>query len=376
MPRKLALKRLTKSDLTFFQWRFVNYPAGNQKSINLNVDVFVDKLYPGLSDSSSGGKFPMDLFIYGPGMAGVYNLQRKIVRSEHSKNWRLNGETIPALDETARFNVLDEGDFAVFDFNEGMKPESVTIVFVAANVSEDRSIHNALNGLLGVRKMMALSPSELNEVVGPAGFVGEHPIYRLTIDVDRLDSDLEDVALGGSLKPKARGLWVKPSNRVISREDLLKARESADLIGRRGEQFVNDYLNSLKGEGRIREFRWVSEENSVSPYDFMIDDGTAKVLVDVKATQGEFERELHISYNELLQMNSGSERYDIYRVYAITKDSAQLRITRNMKHFAESILNVLNQLPDGVNMDSISLSPSLLSFETAVVLTVPETVED
>lgn len=87
MPRKLVLKRLTSSDLTFFDWTYKHHPAGNQKAINLNADVFVEKLYPGLSDLSSPRKFPMDVFIYGPGVAGEYNLQRKIVRSEHSKNW-------------------------------------------------------------------------------------------------------------------------------------------------------------------------------------------------------------------------------------------------------------------------------------------------
>ena len=40
MLKKLAVKRLTASDLTFFVWHFRNQPAGNQKAINLNADVF------------------------------------------------------------------------------------------------------------------------------------------------------------------------------------------------------------------------------------------------------------------------------------------------------------------------------------------------
>ena len=46
MINKLALKRLTASDLTLFEWHFNYRNAGNQKAINLNADVFKDQLYP------------------------------------------------------------------------------------------------------------------------------------------------------------------------------------------------------------------------------------------------------------------------------------------------------------------------------------------
>ena len=41
MLKKLALKRLTASDLTFFEWHYRSRNAGNQKAINLNTDVFI-----------------------------------------------------------------------------------------------------------------------------------------------------------------------------------------------------------------------------------------------------------------------------------------------------------------------------------------------
>jgi hypothetical protein len=92
MIRKLAIKRLTASDLTLFEWHFRNQAlGGNQKAINLNADVFIDKLYPGLPEiaAKTGGKIPLDLFIYGPGLEPEYNLQRKIVKFGTYKNWRL-----------------------------------------------------------------------------------------------------------------------------------------------------------------------------------------------------------------------------------------------------------------------------------------------
>ena len=54
MMDKLALKRLTASDLTFFEWQFKNRNAGNQKAINLNADVFSNQLYPALESHCQG----------------------------------------------------------------------------------------------------------------------------------------------------------------------------------------------------------------------------------------------------------------------------------------------------------------------------------
>ena len=47
-------------------------------------------------------------------------------------------------------------------------------------------------------------------------------------------------------------------SRKISREDLQKAKEMANHIGRYGEQYVNEYLFRLQEEGKIRNFKWVS----------------------------------------------------------------------------------------------------------------------
>ncbi|MCF5393021.1 hypothetical protein GIV99_28485, partial [Pseudomonas syringae] len=77
---KIAIKRLTKSDLTLFTWHFKEMNSGNQKSINLNANVFIDKLYPDLPNiSAQKGKttFLVDLSIYGPGAAPKHSLARK-----------------------------------------------------------------------------------------------------------------------------------------------------------------------------------------------------------------------------------------------------------------------------------------------------------
>ncbi|MGB8345847.1 MAG: DUF3883 domain-containing protein [Ktedonobacteraceae bacterium] len=372
MPRKLAIKRLTASELSFFKWQYYQNPSSKQKAINLNADVFVDRLYPGLGDPSSPGRFPVDVLIYGPGLEGSYNLQRKILKSH--KNWRLNGEIVANPEGSLqRFDALTVGDFVIFDFNEGLYPSSVTLLFLAAAVPEDKKFHQALDQFLGTRTMIALTPSELDEAIKKVDPVPTHHIYELTLDTDKLNADVEDAALGGS-RGRTR---LRASTRKLSRQDFQKAKENADMVGLAGEQFVNEYLQQLKAAGRIHDFEWVSAQNAISPYDFSIDhDGTGKTFVDVKSTQGEFERVLHVSYNELLQMRTGTEQYDIYRVYDINESSAKLRITSGIREFAASILEILEHLPEGISSDGISFSPTALSFGTPMALEMGEQQEE
>lgn len=84
MPDRIALKRLTASDLTFFESLFRTLDVGNQKSINLNADVFVERFYPTLPDqiSTSGDVINVSLTVLGPDGAGPYLLSRAITKRE------------------------------------------------------------------------------------------------------------------------------------------------------------------------------------------------------------------------------------------------------------------------------------------------------
>jgi hypothetical protein len=67
---QFAVKKLTRLDLTFFEHQFRRQNAGNQKSINLNADVFVDLIFPYARTIAAGQPhpFPVKLQIYGPGL--------------------------------------------------------------------------------------------------------------------------------------------------------------------------------------------------------------------------------------------------------------------------------------------------------------------
>lgn len=374
MPKRLAVKRLTNSDLSFFTWHFRSNPAVRQKAINLNADIFVNEIYPSLpeTEAARSGRIPLDLFIYGPGLSGELNVQRKVVKTPSYKNWRLNGEMVDDPDRPDRFIFLSEGDFVVFEFNGDIFPISAKAIFVAKAMSEDASLHSAFERIIGARRMIALKTEELEELIQETSPPTNHPVYELI-----LDEALEDVVLGGSRG--AERLLRRRSGAKLSKEQLLQARAKVDEIGRKGEECVNLFLGRLEDEGSIDGFDWISDENAIAPYDFRIrlTDSTnpSIVLVDAKSTLREFDRTIHISLSELREMAGAGVRYDLYRIYDIGETTAQLRIARDMRSFAENVLRVLDNLPIGILADGISVTPSLLPFEEAITIELSEESE-
>lgn len=370
--RKLAIKRLTASDLTFFEWQFKNENAGNQKAINLNRDVFIDELFPSLPElvTKANGKITIDLSIFGPGLKGECNLQRKIVKFGSYKNWRLNGEFIfNPEDDPDRFNVLKPDDLLVIEFiGEGV-PDTVKATFVAKGVAEDTAVHAELNRLLGADRMGSITIAELTAAVESAEAVEAHPLRQLLHD-----NAIEDAAFGGSEGPKKLRL----SGRKVSRSELLKAKAAADECGQRGEEFVNAYLASLQAAQSITTYEWIADTNAVAPYDFSAQfaDKTEPTAIEVKATTGDFERTLHISMNELLAMASEDD-YRLYRVYGVSdEDTAKMRIATDVRDMATSLLRLFEQLPKGVTVDGVSVRPALFKFAQEMTIKLVEIDEE
>lgn len=364
MERRIALKRLTASDLTLFAWHFHNQNAGNQKAINLNTDVFITTLFPALPDAVSdlNGQLPLDLSIYGPGVYGLHNLQRKIVKRGAYKNWRLNGENIHNPDdEPDRYNNLRPGDLAVFEFSGRVVPTSAKLVLVSQAVLGDRPIYDQLSRLLGDKSMVAVSGKQLQEVADELER-DAHPFFELT-----LDAELEDAAQGGAAGRTA--LWRRPAAKGISRDELEQARRRAEEIGRIGEELVFGYLQQEQSNGLIAKFVWQSDVNAVAPYDFSISlpDGT-EIVLDVKATSGAFNRTIHISISELIEM-ARRQRYDLYRIFGVDDGGGSLRIMTDSATFATSVLEQFRDLPPSVRVDGVSVEPESLPFGPTIALT-------
>jgi hypothetical protein len=371
MLRKFAIKRLTASDLTFFEWHFRNHNVGNQKAINLNADVFIDQLYPGLPSVAltKSGRLPVDLYLYGPGLEQELNLQRKIIKFGSYKNWRLDGEFIydPTV-SPARFHVLQPNDLVLFEFTGDVEPQTVKAFFVSKVTADDRGLFRVLNGDLGARGMISMQYSEIETLIKQAAPDERHPVFELL-----LESDLEDAAKAG---PQGlTRLYKRRSGRRLSKNELAQALRRIEELGQVGEEFVNAHFERLKSEARISAFQWESQDNAVSPYDFWYEEEAHKSFLDVKATSGGFERNIHISFPELQAMRDYAEPYYIYRLYEVGERTAKLRISREMRSIADAVLKILLGLPAGISSDGVSLSPSMLGCGPEVNLVMPEPVE-
>ncbi|PPQ43660.1 DUF3883 domain-containing protein [Rhodopseudomonas palustris] len=360
MTERIALKRLTDSDLTFFEVMFRKLNAGNQKAINLNADIFIEKFYPTLPalKSAPNDVIPVTLTILGPKGVGPHIISRAVTKRQAYKNWRLNGEFVrDPEDEPGRYDELLAGDLALFEFFGDPRPERVSLLLISANDPTDADLHHALAGLVpgGRKTMVELSKNELSASVGSAP--AAHPVWQFTFD-PQLEGALEDAASGGfdgieTLRKKA--------NRKFSAEEISKSRRLAEEIGQDGEELAWLLLQQQKSAGTLNTIEWSSHTNAIAPYDFSVTDAAGSaIVIDAKSTAGSFDRKLHISYAELLEA-ANRPRYDIWRIYDITDEGAKVRIAENVGSFAKTIISSLT-LPDGVTADSFSISPTKLSW--------------
>lgn len=259
---------------------------------------------------------------------------------------------------------------------------------IEQNSKKGRDVHkNTVYEFLGKEKDSQISTLEkilLNDAVSDEAldfFIEEFKEllehYRnYSYEVDN-DPELEDAILGGSQGRKK----LSKAGRILTTDKFQRNKERMENIGHEGEECVNAYLQRLKNEGKIEYFDWVSQQNVISPYDFLVSyENDSKRFIDVKSTSGQFERKIHISLNELELMSSDTERYDIYRIFNIdeTKRTAQLRIAEEVRSFAKGIIEVFKGLPEGVYADGISVEPSKsgLNFQPEIEIQLPDEPEE
>lgn len=368
MPRKLALKRLTASDLTLFRWHFKSSQKGNQKAFNLDSKILVGALYPQMGGASAipNPRYRLDLQLQGPGHAGEHYLVRKILRQR--KNWRLNGEMIDNPDDDpSRYNVLVEGDFALLEFFGSVEPTSLKIGFVAGGVDADSALHAEMARRYPNGSMHLIDEAEVASILTSARLAANHPIHEW------VESDaLEDAAIGGAagiarVATRRAGLGISP-------EDFMRSRQQAEQTGVCGEELLNGYLEQRLEKKEISDLEWVASVNAVSAFDFCIISGQGeKRLIDAKSTTGRFGNPLHLSWNELVTAVEAAEPYDIYRLFYVTETSAKLRVAENIRTALLEVYETLRTLPAGVTPDAISIRPELLPFsEHEIVVGLPD----
>jgi hypothetical protein len=375
---RFAVKKLTRSDLTFFEHQFRRQNAGNQKSINLNRNVFVDLIFPTAGQVAGGvaRQFPVPVTLYGPGMRSQpHTITRKVIAAGGSqKNWRLNGEFVmdPDFDPT-RYHGLVADDFVVFGFDgaNGL-PTAVHMVLLSQSEAVDAPLLNQVTAILGGRSMAEASAAQLQAIVQVSPT--NHPIREL-LETER-DEALQEAALGSA--SGVEKLLRNPSTRRMSADALARARLAAEEAGRNGEVLVDIWLRREVREGRLASAVWVSERNAVNPWDFEVTDlSGAVVRIEVKSTTGPFERDLHISQSEVaFAAQNASSRTELWRVFAISGDGSWLRINHDIRIFAQSITTATANLPAGVVPDGYSIRPASMGTWTDAVQLTFEDDED
>lgn len=376
MKRRIVIKRLSASDLTLFEHHFRNTAGAKQKAFNLDRAVFIDLLYPGLPDrlDITKNRLPLDLSIYGPGLAGLHNLQRKILKQQ--KNWRLNGELIyDPEDEKGRYDPLLKDDFVVFEFTGNAEPQAARMCLIARSLPEDSDLHTSLkekysSRLSAHRAMLLVNETEFAGIVQSVTLSDEHPI------LDFFETDLlEDAVQGGSESIKK--LRRRRRSRGVGKDEFERARKNAELNGRLGEEILNSWLEQQQLAEDIHKFRWEADINAVAPYDFIIFDNAGNTLrsIDAKSTSGPFENKIHISVAELEEMVYGGRPYDIYRLYNIKEGFANLRIAKNAGEFVRGILSIFEELPTGVSVDSVSIASAQIQFGEEITIHINNSEE-
>ncbi|MEW5770844.1 MAG: hypothetical protein AB1831_10850 [Pseudomonadota bacterium] len=372
MKRKIALKRLSSSDLTLFEHHFRKTPGAKQKGINLDKAVFLGQLYPNLNSRLATGntRVPLELHISGPGSAGLHTQMRKILLQ--AKNIRLNGEFIKnPIDEPNRYDSLAKDDLALIEFAGEEEPSTAKMLLLSQTDQQDSALFQALmnryaKGFNRHRGMQVLDDADLSEIVESLNLPDDHPALDL-IDGD----DLEDAAQGGI--EGLTKLRKRRQARGVSREELSRARQSAEQIGRLGEEILNAWLDQQYQAGSGPEYRWDSDTNAVAPYDFtLMGDGKAERRVDAKSTSGDFRNQIHVSVAELTEMARGGVPYDLYRLYTVNDVSARLRIAKDLGEFAAGLLGKFNALPEGVTVDGVSINPEALVFGEEIIIDLSE----
>lgn len=358
MSKKLALKRLKASDLSFFHSYLDRFPQAKQKGFNLDKGVIESQLFPELTavvGLMPDQRSPVALTLFGPGRAPPYLLMRKVLKQQ--KNWRLNGETVRAPDEDReRYDILAPGDLALMEFTGTGAPNAIKVVLLSAGHPDDSSTHAALNATFPDQSMVVVSEADIEQAIGTGEPHQDHPIR------DWLDKDvLEAIGLGSG--EAIERLAARRRGRGLSVGELQMAKAKAEAVGRLGEVLLDHHFSTIQPHAQIASHEWTANVNAVSPFDFLLtySDGTSR-HVDAKSTAGPFTNPIHLSLSEIRFALGSGVRYHLCRLYNVKNSGASFRVALNIEEKLRSLDLLFSALPTGVKFDSLSFDPGFFGF--------------
>lgn len=383
MTKRLALKRFSHTDLTWFEEYYrspqnlnkveredgsvVYEPRARQKAINIDARL-LKKIYPNVMENIKNEKasFLVQVTIYGPDLSFTPQVEARPLLLQ-KKNWRLNGRTIhTAPNHPNRYSKLRKGDVAIFQFEGDEKPEELRIILLNDEVIEQSSLISMLARQVGSSRtsMVVISEPGLRGMLTDAALPPEHPAWMLT------RTDAED-SEGLPLEPVSRDTFVpyaKRHRRTSTKAGLLESMNRRREAGDKGEEWIRGRLEEMLDAGALIDYKWVSsEEDAVAPYDFRVTPtGEEEFFMDVKSTDGDFSSQLVMSYAELLEAAYGPTPYRLCRVWGVSTSTPSYRLTAPLR---EVLLPVADHLAAMGRMDptavavGVRLHPEELPWE-------------
>lgn len=144
--------------------------------------------------------------------------------------------------------------------------------------------------------------------------------------------------------------------------DLEKAKRNFAIVGRRGEELVNEYLERMNGVHKIESFEWMNKSReSGLPYDFILN---KTQYIDVKSTRFDFSQDIVFSNQEVTFVNKqkSDATYYVYRVFDLTDTNANLKICSQCMPYMETLNKNVQTFNDAI----IQIQSRLLGLNVAV----------
>ncbi|QED22987.1 protein NO VEIN domain-containing protein [Candidatus Deianiraea vastatrix] len=157
--------------------------------------------------------------------------------------------------------------------------------------------------------------------------------------------------------------------------DIERAQKIFKEIGRKGEELINNYLDTLLHSKQISHYKWCNASiESGMPYDFHLQDKFDKVhYIDVKSTSYDFEQKIIFSSQEIEFVNKNQEYcYDIYRVYNLNdSDNILFRECNNSKDYMSQMStkidlfrnNIVQSMQTDLQQLKLAISPNNNLFQ-------------
>ena len=307
------------------------------------------------------------IFIYGESFDYIDAYFDRIENPDgtfRSPKIKTGGKDAVSVTSTIRDIVRNDGkDLNWFLFWFGLKNDKIVFLLFNSQSNDYKSIMNLGLNLAKLKaRARILQDSEINVI---ANFI-ENKLNQNGLETLK---ELEVVSQVGIIQ--------STKLRQFNAYDINKANENFKLIGKTGEELINNYLKIRARRKEIQHFTWYNQSReSGMPYDFSIENTNGNIVnLDVKTTKFDFKQKIIFSSQEIDFISQTSEDYNIYRVYRAPDNSPYLRICDNCKNIATRITayttdyrNNLSHVHTDLRSAKLAISPEneLFKFKASI----------